>query len=184
MITNVPIISVSCIDFIYDDNTSNYLTNKRILNFDVTTAGGPLCLSFPNCHDVCNNNCNCDPFNADMLMLREAVCKNIQVATSIQKIKKIKLIGHQDCKAIMAYLGHDKYPTKLGDDNSSEIKIHEDILASAQNYINDRYPSLAVALEVIDINGTVARFSTKTNKWKRVYTGNGNNIKGLWYVPS
>jgi hypothetical protein len=180
--TTIPIISMSCIDFIYDDYTSDYLKTKGISNFDVTTAGGPLCLSFPKCTTICKDSCNCDPYNSDMLMLREAACKNIEVATSIQKIRKIKLICHQDCKAIMGYLGDEKYPKKLGDDNSSEIKIHEKILTSAKQYIDDRYKNkFKVDLEVIDVNGSVAKFTPNTKRWKKVHTGPGKNSKGLWY---
>jgi hypothetical protein len=110
------------------------------------------------------------------------MCKNLEIALTLEPIRKVYLVNHQDCGAIKAYLKNSRYPSKLGDNNDKEIKIHEHILRDAKKYMSSRFKDITCLLELIDINGTVARFSTKNNKWRLVHKGDGTNKKALWHT--
>ena len=110
---------------------------------------------------------------------RKYIMKNIDIALSLDTIKTIYMINHQDCGAIKAYLECSGYPETLGENNEKDIKINTQILLIAEKYIKCKYPNIKPRLGLIDINGTVANLVD--GKWFVIYKGPGTNPLGLWY---
>ena len=117
--------NVFCIDKRFDFLSSEYFRANGFSNnyYLGTTAGAGLCLGYSQyCSEICNCNCNisnqdkngCDPLNTDMLLLKESLTKNIDISLSLDSIKEIYLLNHQDCGAIKAYLGCSGYPEIMG----------------------------------------------------------------------
>ena len=180
---NVPIFSIFCIDFRYDNLTANFFQGIGLVNsyFAATAAGAALPLGYKcSCSDICKKG-NCNPSNEDMTLLRENLVKNLQIALTLQPIEKVYLLNHQDCGAIKAFLGCSGYPSTLGSNNSKEIKINQDILKYAKKYMEQKFPGKTITLGLIDINGTVAEYNIITKKWTKVFTGAGTNPLGLWF---
>jgi hypothetical protein len=183
---SVPTFSIFCIDYRYDDLTSNFFQTIGLRNsyFAATTAGGALSLGYKcSCSKgSCQEN-DCKPNQRkDMALLRDALVKNLDIALSLQpKLKQINLLNHQDCGAIKAFLGCSGYPTQIGNNNPKEIKINERILTCAKKYLSEKYDGKIINLKLIDVNGSVAEYDTNTKKWTLIHTGPGKNSNGLWY---
>lgn len=182
----VPTFSIFCIDYRYDDLTSNFFQSIGLRNsyFAATTAGGALSLGY-NC-SCSKGSCkkdDCKPNQRkDMELLRDALVKNLDIALSLKpKLKQINLLNHQDCGAMKAFLGCSGYPTQCGDNNPNEIEINERVLTCANSYLTKKYSGKNIKLKLIDVNGSVAEYDTTTKKWKLVHTGPGKSSKGLWY---
>jgi hypothetical protein len=181
-----PIFSIFCIDFRYDNLTAEFFQKTGLLNsyFASTAAGGALSLGYKcSCSRLCKKD-KCTPSNYDMTLLRKNLVKNLEIALTLQPIEEIYLLNHQDCGAIKAFLGCSGYPTTLGDNNAKEIKINQDILQYAKNFILRRFKNKAILLGLIDINGTVAEYNTTTKKWTVIFKGDGTNPLGLWFKLS
>ena len=116
-----------------------------------------------------------------MTLLRKSLVKNLEIALTLNTIEKIFLLNHQDCGAIKAYIGCSGYPATLGDNNSKEIEINQNILTYAKKYMSKKFKGKNIILGLIDINGTVAEYNTSTKKWTKVFTGDLINPLGLWY---
>ena len=86
-----PVFLVCCIDFRYDSLVSKYLDAKELQYFESTAAGAALPLGYQSCSNVCNKKCKCNPSNNDMSLLRESICKNLEIALTLKPIKKVYL---------------------------------------------------------------------------------------------
>jgi hypothetical protein len=191
MSLNVPIFSVFCIDFKYDNLTANFFQGIGLLNsyFAATAAGATLPFGYKySCSELYKKG-KCNTSNDDMTLLRDSLVKNLDIALTLKPIEQIYLLNHQDCGAIKAFLGCSGYPTTLGANNPKEIEINEDILKYANKYMSKKYMSKkfkgkTITLGLIDINGTVAEYNTSTKKWTLVFTGAGTdllNLKNVYY---
>ena len=103
----VPIFAIFCIDFRYDKLTADYFNNIGLLDlyFGGTAAGGALPIGYRcSCCKLCPKG-SCNPYNADMDLLRDCLVKNLQIALTLKPIKNVYLLNHQDCGAIKAFLG-------------------------------------------------------------------------------
>jgi hypothetical protein len=183
MSSQTPIFSIFCIDFRYDNLTANFFQGTGLLNsyFAATAAGAALPLGYKyTCSDLCNKG-RCLPSNGDMKLLRDNLVKNLEIALTLVDMDRIYLLNHQDCGAIKAFLGCSGYPNTLGENNAKEIEINEEILKFARKYMSKKFKGKTITLGLIDINGSVAEYNRKTNKWTLVFTGAGNNPLGLWF---
>lgn len=187
--------NIFCIDKRFDFLNSEYFKAIGFIDnyYLGTTAGSALCLGYSQyCEEICNCNCNChepnqesveecNPANPDMLLLKESLIKNIDISLTLDTIKEIYLLNHQDCGAIKAFLGCSGYPQNPGENNPLEIKINTDLLIYAAEYIKLKYPDIDVRLGLMDLNGTVCDFDIRYCSWNLVYRGPGNNSNGLWF---
>ena len=180
--------NVFCIDKRFDFLSSEYFkavgfTSNYYLG---TTAGAGLPLGYSQyCTEICNCDCNllgdCNPFNADMLLLKESLIKNIDISLTLDSIKEIYLLNHQDCGAIKAFLGCSGYPVIPGTNNTLEIKINTDLLFFAYEQLKLKYPEISCRLGLMDLNGSVADYDIKYNSWNLVYRGPGTDPRALWF---
>lgn len=183
-----------CIDKRFDYLATAYLNSQNNKNefYLCSTAGSSLSLGYKcycknicnNCNNYnkcnkCSNSQNCNPCNSDIKILKESVTKNIDISLSLDNIKSIYMINHQDCGAIKAYLKCSGYPQTLGENNQKDIEVNTQLLLFSKKYINCKYPNINSRLGLIDINGTIAEYINK--KWVVVYTGEGTNPLGLWW---
>jgi hypothetical protein len=183
--------NIFCIDKRFDVLTTQYFQSIGFTtNYYLgTTAGSGLCLGYKEyCDEICDcdhddhddHMHSCNPYNPDMQLLKDSLIKNIEIALTLDQIKEIYLLNHQDCGAIKAFLSCSGYPQTLGENNSLEIKINTDLLLFAKDYINKKFPDIKVRLGLIDINGSVSDFNEKYYSWNLVYVGFGENPLGLW----
>lgn len=179
--------NVFCIDKRFDFLTTEYF---KSIGFNInyymgTTAGSALPLGYSQyCDKICNCDCHtesCDPANPDMLLLKESLTKNIDISLTLDDIKEIYLLNHQDCGAIKAYLGCSGYPQNPGENNTLEIKINTDLLMFAAEYIKFKYPDIDIRLGLIDLNGTVCDYDIKYGSWNLIYRGPGFDPRALWF---
>lgn len=184
--------NVFCIDKRFDFLSTEYFKAIGFSNnyYLGTTAGAGLCLGYSKyCSEICNCNCHslnqdapdCNPLNPDMLLLKESLTKNIDISLTLDSIKEIYLLNHQDCGAIKAFLGCSGYPEIPGTNNTLEIKINTELLLFAYEYLKLKYPEINCRLGLMDLNGTVADYDIKYNSWYLVYRGPGTDPKGLWF---
>ncbi len=183
--------NIFCIDKRFDLLTAEYFQLAGFIDnyYLGTTAGSALPLGYQEyCSEICNCNCvhnniisSCDPLNLDMQLLKDSLLKNIEIALTLDDIKEIYLLNHQDCGAIRAFLSCSGYPQILGENNPLEIKINTDLLLLAKANINSKFPNIKVRLGLIDTNGSVADFNEKFYSWNLVYRGLGVDPLGLWY---
>ena len=187
--------NVFCIDKRFDALTAEFFQNMGYIQnyYQGTTAGAALPLGYKQyCSEICNCECecvhvaddispSCNPFNPDMILLKDSLIKNIEIALTLDPIYEIYLINHQDCGAIKAFLSCSGYPQTLGGNNSLEIEINTNLLLFAKDYINKVFPNINVRLGLMDVNGSVADFNHKYYSWNLIYRGYGNNPLGLWY---
>ncbi len=184
--------NVFCIDRRFDFLSAEYF---KAIGFTTnyylgTTAGAGLCLGYSQyCSEICNCHCHltnqtttsCDPANPDMVLLKDSLTKNIDISLTLDTIKEIYLVNHQDCGAIKAYLGCSGYPEEPGTNNQLEIKINTDLLVFACEYLKTKYPDIVCRIGLMDLNGSVADYDIKYNSWYLVYRGPGTDPKGLWF---
>lgn len=184
--------NVFCIDKRFDNLTAEYYSAVGFKsNYYVgTTGGGGLPYGYSQyCSEICNCHCDtqnsngssCDPLNPDMLLLRDSLTKNIDISLTLDSIKEIYLLNHQDCGAIKAYLGCSGIPEIPGTNNTLEIKINTDLLLFAYDYSKSKFPDISCRLGLMDLNGTVADYDIKYNSWYLVYRGQGTDPNGLWF---
>jgi hypothetical protein len=182
--------NIFCIDKRFDYLSSEYFkaigfTDNYYLG---TTAGAALCLGYSEyCREICNCHCNndnteCDPLNPDMELLKLSLTKNIDISLSLDPIKEVYLLNHQDCGAIKAFLSCSGYPQNAGDNNPLEIKINTELLLFAKQYLEKKFVNIEFyKLGLMDINGSVADYDIRYGTWNLVYRGPGFNPKGLWF---
>lgn len=116
-----------------------------------------------------------------MKLFRDNLVKDLKIALTLQPIKNIYLLNHQDCGAIKAFLGCSGYPKVFRANNEKEIQINASILTYAQEYMKKKFQNKTIRLGLIDINGSVADYNITTKKWTIKYTGPETNPLGLWY---
>lgn len=185
MSTN-PIFFIFCIDYRFDQLAVNYLNSIGLAYnyFSGTAGGGPLPLGYDK---YCKKKCcstGCDPSNTTMELLKKSLTTNLDIALTLVPITEVYLMNHQDCGAIKAFLSCSGYPKTIGDNNKMEIKINQDLLVYAKEYMVCKYPNKNYKLLLIDINGSVGNYDPKTRTWTVVFRGKGNNPLGLWYNVS
>jgi len=171
---------VACIDKRFDKLLTSYLNTISGNDYYLgTVAGAALPLGYIcSCKKLCSSN-GCNPCNYDMRLLKDNLIKNIDISKSLDNIKDIYLINHQDCGAMKGYLGCSGYPDNLGDNNQKEIDINTTVLLYAQKYVKCKYPDTDTTLGLLDINGSIANYTN--GSWVKVYTGEGTNPLGLWW---
>jgi hypothetical protein len=176
VLNNVPIFAISCIDFRFDYLTAIFFEGIGLQNsyFNASVAGAGLSLGY-------NDSCSCNKENKDMNLLRDNLVKNIKIALTLQPIREIYIINHQDCGAIRAFLSSSGYPEYLGSNNKKEIEINTIILKNSKKFMLNIFPDKIIKLGLIDINGSVANYNESNNKWNKIFNGNKNDPKGLWY---
>jgi len=171
-----PLFCVACIDYRFDALTNTFFKNVgREMDFFLsTTAGGPLalgCASSPLSHP-----------SSDVLQLfQQSLVTNLDVALTLQPIKDIYLMNHQDCGAMKHFLACSGYPKSLGENNRREIQIHSEVLSLAHQFLRPIYPDKQIKLGLIDINGAVAEYSPNSGTWTVVHLGESDSDLGLWY---
>lgn len=137
--------------------------------FNASVAGAGLSLGY-------NDSCFCNKENKDMNLV-----KNIKIALTLQPIREIYIINHQDCGAIRAFLSSSGYPEYLGSNNKKEIEINTIILKNSKKFLLKIFPDKIIKFRLIDINGPVANYNESNNKWNKIFNGNENDPKTLWY---
>ena len=120
-----------------------------------------------------------------MELFKQSIIENINIALSLKEIDTIYLVNHQDCGAFKAFLKCSDYPKTVGSDKEHEIEINQKILLYAKEYIVKKY-KIKCVMALIDVGGTVATFSEKTNKWTIIYVGKyeytiDTDGSGLWF---
>ena len=173
---------ICCIDKRFDLLVTTYLDtlNNKNNYYLGSTAGSSLCLGYKcYCKNICSNSQSCNPCNSDLKILKESITKNIDISLSLDNIKNIYMLNHQDCGAIKAYLKCSGYPQTLGENNQKDIEVNTQLLLFSKKYINCKYPNINSRLGLLDINGTIAEYINK--KWVIMYTGKGTNPLGLWW---
>jgi hypothetical protein len=185
--------NIFCIDKRFDALTTEYFqqigfTTNYYLG---TTAGSALPLGFDQyCSEIysCSGSCsscvsgNCNPeVRPTMELLKNSLITNIKISQTLDDIKEIYLLNHQDCGAIKAFLPCSEYPNNLGENNTLEIKINQDLLLFAKDYLNKEFPEISVRLGLIDYNGSVADFNVEFNSWKLKYRGLEDDPRALWF---
>ncbi len=183
---SAPIFFIYCIDYRFDQYAVNYLTatGQAFNYFSSTNAGAALALGYEK---YCKKKCcqkGCDPSNSTMKLFKDGFIANLDISLSLEPVTEVYLMNHQDCGAFKEFLACSGYPENLGDNNKREIKINQDVLTYAQEYMVSKYPNKTYKLGLIDVNGSVANYDIKTKTWTVVYRGKGNNPDGLWYNVS
>ena len=174
--------SVFCIDFRFDAMIADYFKaiGQDQNYFACTVAGGALALGYKR---YCMHNCpqdTCDKNNLDMKLFKINLLKNLEIAMSLKNIETIYLTNHQDCGAAKKYLTCDNYPEKNADVNK-EILINQDLLVYANECIKAKYPNLECILQLIDLDGTIAKFHIENQEWEIVYVNeNVQSSSGFW----
>jgi hypothetical protein len=180
---------ISCIDRRFNYLSIDYFNKLGFTNnfYEAATAGAGLCAGFS---DYCSTTCGCpscdtetacDPSNIDMEVLKNSLITNINIAQTLNTIDQIYILNHQDCGAIRAYLECSGYPS-LGENNQLEIDINRELLQYAHSYMMAQFPHIDCRIGLQDINGTVHDFNIETQEWVFQQRGEGNEMKGLWYV--
>lgn len=187
--TFVPIFANYCIDFRYDALSSAFLKGIGYENsyFLATNAGAALPLGYKysckndNCKCSGKNHSKCCPGTKPMDVLKDSFVTNLQIALTLRPITTVYLLNHQDCGAIRAFLPCSGYPAVGEENKNKEICINAKILTYAREYVKKKFDGMEVSLGLIDSNGTVGDYNTKTKTWHIIYVGSGENVNGLWY---
>jgi hypothetical protein len=120
-------------------------------------------------------------------LLKDSLTTNLDIALTLQPIRDIFLMNHQDCGAMKSFLRCSGYPPNLGDDNARELAIQVEVLTLAYNEMARRYPLKRIIPTVIDINGSVARYgdinsNLTSNTWTILHVGTrSRDPRGLWF---
>ena len=187
MNNKAPIFSIFCIDYRFDAMIATFYENigKEFDYFACTSAGGALSLGY---EQFCKNKCStcniskvCNPENPSMNLLKKNLVENLNIALTLKPITEVFLLNHQDCGAIKAYLACSGYPSKLGENNSKEIRINTNLLVYANKYMLRKFPEIKYTLGLVDINGSVATYDVSKKIWTIIYVGEFNIKEALWY---
>lgn len=187
----IPIFTTYCIDYRYDALSSEFLTQIGYANsyYLATNAGAALPLGYKYCEDGCRSEkarkCstrNCCPGVKDMNTLKKSFITNLEIALTLRPITTVYLLNHQDCGAIRAFLPCSGYPDSGEQNRTREICINAGILTHAKKYVHKKFKNInEIILGLIDSNGSVADYDTKTKTWTVIFVGAGINIDALWY---
>lgn len=171
-----PLFCVACIDYRFDALTATFFKSAgREMDFFLSTAaGGPLALG-------CASSRLSHPSPDVLQLFQKSLVTNLDIALTLQPIKDIYLMNHQDCGAMKHFLACSGYPKSLGENNQREIQVHGEVLALAHQFMAPLYPYKRIKLGLIDINGAVAEYDINSNTWTVVHTGETDSELGLWY---
>jgi hypothetical protein len=177
-----PVFCVACIDFRFDAMTAEFFkaTGREYDFFLSTAAGGALALS--------SGAMRTATYQAtDVLeLLKASLTTNLDIALTLQPIRDVFLMNHQDCGAMKAFLECSGYPPYLGENNVRELEVQGEVLALAYSEVSERYPYKRIIPTLIDINGSVARYNINENSWTILHVGTrigegSNDPRGLWF---
>jgi carbonic anhydrase len=126
---------LSCMDFRLVDDTARYMKTRGLTGkYDhIILAGaalGALTEKFP-------------AWNQTFL-------DHVSVAIDLHKIQKVMVLDHRDCGAYKVILGQD-----FAKDPAKETAIHAEQLKQLRKMIQAKYPTLAVELLLMALNGKV-----------------------------
>jgi hypothetical protein len=126
---------LSCMDFRLVDDTARYMKNRGLTGkYDhIILAGaalGALTEKFP--------------------AWNQTFWDHISVAIDLHKIQKVMVLDHRDCGAYKVILGQD-----FAKDPAKETAIHAEQLKQLRKMIQAKYPTLAVELLLMALNGKV-----------------------------
>lgn len=184
-----PIFVTYCIDYRYNAISAEFFDEIDYENsyYLSTNAGASLPLGY---EEACKNINKCKKMKHhddccigtdEMYNLRESFSTNLRIALTLKPIKTVYLLNHQDCGAIRAFLPCSGYPDSDTKQKEKEICIHAKILTYAKNYMRRHFAEMEVILGLIDSNGTVGDYDTKTQKWVIIHVGSGQNEDALWF---
>lgn len=179
----VPIFVSYCIDYRYDALSSEFFKQIGYENsyYLATNAGAALPLGYKYCKTTHDDQKDCCPGVDQMKILKRSLVTNLNIALTLKPITVVYLLNHQDCGAIRAFLPCSGYPAPGEEKKKKEICINAGILTFARSYMKRKFPDKQVFLGLIDSNGSVGDYDTKTKKWTIIHVGSGNNKDGLWY---
>jgi hypothetical protein len=183
----VPIFTSYCIDYRYDALSSEFLSQIGYANsyYLATNAGAALPLGYKYCeHESRKKHCKrkCCPGEESMDTLKKSLTTNLEIALTLRPITTVYLLNHQDCGAIRAFLPCSGYPASGEQNRNKEICINAGILTYAKKYVHKKFKNITeIILGLIDSNGSVADYDTKTKKWTVVFVGSGTNVDALWF---
>lgn len=182
-----PIFVSYCIDYRYNAASSEFLDAIEYEDsyYLSTNAGASLPLGYKksckNIVDKKQSNAKCCLGLEEMDNLKKSFVTNLKIALTLKPITVVYLLNHQDCGAIRAFLPCSGYP-KVGQEKKDiEICIHAKILTYGEQYVKRKFESMDVILGLIDSNGSVADYDTKTQRWIIIYEGSGKKKDALWY---
>jgi len=176
-----PLFCVACIDFRFDAMTAEFFkaVGREYDFFLSTAAGGALALSSGAMLTATYQSSNV------LELLKASLTTNLDIALTLQPIRDLFLMNHQDCGAMKAFLECSGYPNYLGDNNKRELEIQGEVLTYANQEVAARYPYKRIFLTLIDINGSVAQYNIAENSWTILHVGAGMHgsldPRGLWF---
>ena len=189
MTNKTPCFSIFCIDYRFDALIADFYEDigKKFDYYACTVAGGAMPLGYEK---YCIKNCNsceknnkkpCNPLNSSMKLLKKNLIENLNIALTLNTIREVFLLNHQDCGAIKDFLACSGYPQTLGANNTKEIKINSKLLSYANEYILKYFPKMKYVLGFVDINGSVASYNISQKIWTVIHVGKYYDTKGTWY---
>jgi carbonic anhydrase len=177
-----PVFCVACIDYRFDAMTAEFFkaVGREYDFFLSTAAGGALALSSGAMLTATYQSSNV------LELLKASLTTNLDIALTLQPIRDLFLMNHQDCGAMKAFLECSGYPNYLGENNKRELEVQGEVLAHAYQEVAARYPYKRIFLTLIDINGSVAQYNIEENSWTILHVGTrvgegANDSRGLWF---
>jgi hypothetical protein len=133
------VLLLSCMDFRLVDHTARYMKTRGLTGkYDhIILAGaalGALTEKFP--------------------AWNQTFWDHVSVAIDLHKIQKLMVLDHRDCGAYKVILGQD-----FAKDPAKETAIHAAQLKQLRTMIQGKYPTLAVELLLMALNGKVEAIS-------------------------
>jgi hypothetical protein len=129
------VLLLSCMDFRLVDDTARYMKTRGLTDkYDhIILAGaalGALTEKFP--------------------AWNQTFWDHVSVAIDLHRIQKVMVLDHRDCGAYKVILGED-----FAKDPAKETAIHTTQLRQLRKMIQGKYPTLAVELLLMALNGKV-----------------------------
>lgn len=80
--------------------------------------------------------------------------EHLDVAIKLHSIKKVIILDHRDCGAYKVILGED-----FSKDPAKEKAVHTEKLSALAGMIKEKYPTLEIELQLMDLEGNVEKIS-------------------------